>query len=117
MDVDDSGIALTGLSRPEQQLTKARNSRKRGDTIRASDYAKLPAPLASASSAGSASAARSGTRRTRSGTVTQASTSDGGGKWKHPGWPTIKMRTNTAPLPIQGAEEDELLLKDGDVLE
>ncbi|KAI0741636.1 hypothetical protein C8Q80DRAFT_1110797 [Daedaleopsis nitida] len=127
-DVDDSGVAWS-MSRSQSHDSKLSSSssknaqagRKRGDTIRASDYAKLPmsglsGPFDSASTAGSSSTKRGSTRRTRSGTVTQANTSSTS-KRKHEGWPTIKMRTNPEPLRADGNEDDELLLKDGDVIE
>ena len=119
--VHDSGVMFTTASQIDRSVVKTRMSRTRSDTIRASDYLKQPAstvPSGSASAAGSASSARPNARRTRSGTVTQASTPAVSGKRKHSGWPTIKMRTNAEPLRMQGDDDDdELLLKDGDVFE
>ncbi|KAI0731380.1 hypothetical protein C8Q76DRAFT_359678 [Earliella scabrosa] len=123
---DDSGVAFT-LSRTQSHDSKLSSSsakiarRKRGDTIRASDYTKLPlsgssASFDSASAAGGSGAHRVVPKRTRSGTVTQANLS-GGPKRKHEGWPTIKMRTSAEPLRADEDEDDELLLKDGDVIE
>ncbi|RPD64178.1 hypothetical protein L227DRAFT_571749 [Lentinus tigrinus ALCF2SS1-6] len=120
-DPEDSGVAFSisrsrshdsNFSSSSAKTTRIR--RKRGDTIRASDYAKAPSLGLSGSfdSASAAGAARPTTRRTRSGTVTQASAS--GARRKHEGWPTIKMRTNAEPLRTDGSEDDELLLKDGD---
>ncbi|KAI0630586.1 hypothetical protein C8Q77DRAFT_1063462 [Trametes polyzona] len=119
--VDDSGIAFSASSAQSSQLSSkvSRVRRKRGDTIRASDFAKIP-PSASfdgPSSSGFAAAQRLPPRRTRSGTVTQ-STSSGSGRRKHEGWPTIKMRTMEEPLRVDGDDaDDELLLKDGDVVD
>ena len=112
------------LSRTQSHDSKLSSSsakiarRKRGDTIRASDYTKLPLSGSSASfdSASAAGAHRVVPKRTRSGTVTQANLS-GGPKRKHEGWPTIKMRTSAEPLRADEDEDDELLLKDGDVIE
>lgn len=118
---DDSGVAFSARpqdANPSAKGVPGRVSRKRGDTIRASDYAPLLASASSAlSAATSASASRSGTGRTRSGTVTQTTASDTGGKYKHTGWPTIKMMTNAEPLRADDSEDDELLLKDGDAFE
>ncbi|KAI0794102.1 hypothetical protein C8Q74DRAFT_1157406, partial [Fomes fomentarius] len=127
-NADDSGVAFA-LPRSQSHDSKSssrsvdtfRATRKRGDTIRASDYAKPPfsgysGSLDSASTAGSSGAQRIVARRTRSGTVTQANSS-GNSRRKHEGWPTIKMRTNPEPLRAEGSEDDELLLKDGDVIE
>ncbi|KAI0369130.1 hypothetical protein BV20DRAFT_1036652 [Pilatotrama ljubarskyi] len=115
--VDDSGIAF---SLPSLASSKgARVRRKRGDTIRASDFAKMPtsASFDGRTSSGLAGPQRIPPRRTRSGTVTQASSS-GSGRRKHEGWPTIKMRTTEEPLRVDGEDaDDELLLKDGDVVE
>ncbi|KAI1793492.1 hypothetical protein LXA43DRAFT_1081394 [Ganoderma leucocontextum] len=118
---DDSGVVLSSSSRSLEARTStsavAKNGevrRKRGDTIRASDYTKLPAMVSSASF-DSASTQHPASRRTRSGTVTQASS--GGTRRKHDGWPTIKMRTNPEPLRADETGDDELLLKDGDVIE
>ena len=119
---DDSGVVLS--SSPRSLEARASTSaaskdggarRKRGDTIRASDYPKLPA-LVSSASLDSGSKQLSASRRTRSGTVTQASSS-GGTRRKHDGWPTIKMRTNPEPLCADESGDDELLLKDGDVIQ
>ncbi|TBU47546.1 hypothetical protein BD309DRAFT_988017 [Dichomitus squalens] len=123
---DDSGVVLS--SDPyegDSQWTSAkagRVGRKRGDTIRASDYTKPPVlvtsgSLDSASTLGSSGSRRPSTRRTRSGTVTQASSSSSSTRRKHEGWPTIRMRTNPEPLRADENEDDELLLKDGDVIE
>lgn len=97
-----------------------RVSRKRGDTIRASDFAKLPASASFDGSSGSGltAAPRPPPRRARSGTVTQAASTSGSGRRKHEGWPTIKMRTTAEPLRVDGDDaDDELLLKDGDVVD
>ena len=120
---NDSGVVLSSSPR----FLGARTStsavykdggarRKRGDTIRASDYTKLPA-VGSSASFDSGSKQPSASRRTRSGTVTQAGSSGGGTRRKQDGWPTIKMRTNPEPLRADESEDDELLLKDGDVIE
>ncbi len=94
--------------------SSTRVRRKRGDTIRASDYPNAPGLSTSFDSASATGVGRPATRRTRSGTVTQVDTA---GRRKHDGRPTIKMRTNTEPLRADGNEDDELLLKDGDVIE
>jgi hypothetical protein len=83
--------------------------RKRGDTIRASDFAR---PIVSESVAAPT------TRRTRSGTVTlekPAGASRGRHARKSGKLPTIKMKIDNEPLPPQGSDEDddELLLKPG----
>ncbi|KAI0358011.1 hypothetical protein OH77DRAFT_1421274 [Trametes cingulata] len=119
--VDDSGIAFALPSAHASLASSkgARVRRKRGDTIRASDFSKMPASASfdGSSSSGLAGSARIPPRRTRSGTVTQA-TSSGSGRRKHDGWPTIKMRTTEEPLRVDGEDaDDELLLKDGDVVE
>ena len=123
---NDSGVVLS--SDPHEgkanwiSAKAGRVGRKRGDTIRASDYT-YPLPLATSASFDSASACGPSdtrkplTRRTRSGTVTQASSSSSSTRRKHEGWPTIKMRTNPEPLRADEDEDDELLLKDGDVIE
>lgn len=127
-NADDSGVAFAiprSYSHDSKSSSRSvdtfRATRKRGDTIRASDYVKPPflgysGSFDSASTAGSSSAQRIVARRTRSGTVTQANSS-GNSRRKHEGWPTIKMRTNPEPLRAEGSEDDELLLKDGDVIE
>ncbi|EKM50510.1 uncharacterized protein PHACADRAFT_213433 [Phanerochaete carnosa HHB-10118-sp] len=105
------------------------HGRKRGDTIRASDYAR-PArpslPHESASAARSSNprmetkktVAASGTRRTRSGTVTLAKPQTNGraqATRRAANLPTIKMRVNDKPLSPQASddEDDELLLTRG----
>ncbi|KAI0675682.1 hypothetical protein C8Q78DRAFT_963118 [Trametes maxima] len=116
---DDSGVAFPESSASNSQSKNGRARRKRGDTIRASDFAKVPASASfdGSSSSGLADSARVPPRRTRSGTVTQG-TSSGSGRRKHEGWPTIKMRTTEEPLRLDGDEaDDELLLKDGDVVD
>ncbi|KAH9857244.1 hypothetical protein C2E23DRAFT_720543 [Lenzites betulinus] len=118
---DDSGVAFPDADPqgPEPPSKGGRVTRKRGDTIRASDFAKMPASASFDGSSGSslASAQRVPPRRARSGTVMQA-TSSGSGRRKHEGWPTIKMRTTEEPLRVDGDEaDDELLLKDGDVVD
>ncbi|TFK90130.1 hypothetical protein K466DRAFT_583993 [Polyporus arcularius HHB13444] len=117
VDPDDSGVAFS-MSRSRSHDSNLSSSstrvrRKRGDTIRASDYPKVPGLSSSFDSASAAGVGRP--RRTRSGTVTQVDTA--GARRKHDGRPTIKMRTNTEPLRADGNEDDELLLKDGDVIE
>ncbi|KAI0653161.1 hypothetical protein C8Q70DRAFT_896471, partial [Cubamyces menziesii] len=116
--VDDSGVAFPEPSAPScpPSANGGRVRRKRGDTIRASDFAQVP--LSASFDSGAASSLAGGLRvpprRTRSGTVTQASSS-GGGRRKHEGWPTIRMRTTAEPLRVDGDEtDDELLLKTGD---
>ena len=114
-----------------------RPRRKRGDTIRASDFVR-PAGETSSTSFMKESQytkiSRSSTRRTRSGTVTLANSSsisalsmndkgkmngtgvgatkpvNKGRQRKAP--PTIKMKIDSEPLPPQGSDEedDELLL-------
>ncbi|KAI8969380.1 hypothetical protein BD414DRAFT_503611 [Trametes punicea] len=77
----------------------------------------MSASFEGCASSGLASGQRIQPRRTRSGTITQASSS-GGGKRKHEGWPTIKMRTTEEPLSVHGDDaDDELLLKDGDFVD
>lgn len=114
---------------------QVRPRRKRGDTIRASDFARAstvcPTPLAAAVMLTGPST-RSSTRRTRSGTVTLAPpgpistlraadqgnpTTVGDDMNKAKGrrrkaLPTIKMKIDDFPLPPQGSDEedDELLL-------
>ncbi|KAI0831990.1 hypothetical protein BC628DRAFT_1415462 [Trametes gibbosa] len=120
--VDDSGVAFSavdaqGLKPPPSK--GSRSTRKRGDTIRASDFAKMPASASfdGSSSSSLARAQRLPPRRTRSGTVTQA-TSSGSGRRKHEGWPTIRMRTTEEPLRVDVDDaDDELLLKDGDIVD
>ncbi|OJT11228.1 hypothetical protein TRAPUB_12272 [Trametes pubescens] len=121
---DDSGIAFSTSGAPSIQPSSkgGRVRRKRGDTIRASDFAKLPASASFDGSSGSglAAAPRPPPRRARSGTVTQVATTStsGSGRRKHEGWPTIKMRTTAEPLRVDGDDaDDELLLKDGDVVD
>ncbi|KAJ8495339.1 hypothetical protein ONZ51_g1746 [Trametes cubensis] len=118
--VDDSGVAFPEPSAPScpPSANGGRVRRKRGDTIRASDFAQVP--LSASFDSGAASSLAGGLRvpprRTRSGTVTQASSS-GGGRRKHEGWPTIRMRTTAEPLRVDGDEtDDELLLKTGDFM-
>ncbi|KAI0642103.1 hypothetical protein C8Q79DRAFT_918562 [Trametes meyenii] len=115
---DDSGVAFPEPNASESHSTSGRVRRKRGDTIRASDFAKVPASASfDGSSSGLAGSARVPPRRTRSGTVTQG-TNSVSGRRKHEGWPTIKMRTTEEPLRLDGDEaDDELLLKDGDVVD
>ncbi|KAI0766675.1 hypothetical protein BD413DRAFT_446130, partial [Trametes elegans] len=118
-DAKDSGIAFSVPPRPAQPSASGRVRRKRGDTIRAADFAQAPfsASFDGVSSSGFGGTQRPPPRRTRSGTVTQA-TSSGSGRMKHEGWPTIKMRTMGEPLRVEGDDaDDELLLKDGDVVE
>ncbi|KAI0687144.1 hypothetical protein C8T65DRAFT_676427 [Cerioporus squamosus] len=103
----------SNLSSSSTKATRIR--RKRGDTIRASDYPKAPGSSISFDSASAVGVGLPATRRTRSGTVTQANTA--GAKRKYEGRPTIKMRTNTEPLRADENEDDELLLKDGDIIE
>ena len=117
-EADDSGVAFSASrSRPSLSASSTRVRRKRGDTIRASDYANTPGLGLSASfdSASAAGVARPVTRRTRSGTVTQANASIA--RKRQEGWPTIKMRTNAEPLRADESEDDELLLKDCDVID
>ncbi|EIW59797.1 uncharacterized protein TRAVEDRAFT_58455 [Trametes versicolor FP-101664 SS1] len=121
---DDSGIAFstTGAQSAQPSSKGGRVRRKRGDTIRASDFSKLPASASfdGGSGSGLAAAPRPPPRRARSGTVTQAATAStsGSGRRKHEGWPTIKMRTTAEPLRVDGDDaDDELLLKDGDVVD
>ncbi|KAI0331641.1 hypothetical protein GY45DRAFT_1275512 [Cubamyces sp. BRFM 1775] len=115
--VDDSGVAFPEPPAPGCASTNGgRVRRKRGDTIRASDFAQVPlsASFDSGAASGLAGGQRVPPRRSRSGTVTQASSS-GGSRRKHEGWPTIKMRTTEEPLRVDGDEtDDELLLKSGD---
>lgn len=122
--VHDSGVVLSSSPQSLETRTSSTSTvakhgggRKRGDTIRASDYTKFPAIGSPASFNSSLPPKQlSVSRRTRSGTVTQASNSSGTRR-KHDGWPTIKMRTNPEPLRADEAGDDELLLKDGDVIE
>ncbi|KAH9893528.1 hypothetical protein C8Q73DRAFT_697354 [Cubamyces lactineus] len=115
--IDDSGIAFPEPPAPACASTNGgRVRRKRGDTIRASDFTQIS--LSTSFDSGAASSIVGGQRvpprRTRSGTVTQAPSS-GSGRKKHEGWPTIKMRTTEEPLRVDGDEtDDELLLKSGD---
>ncbi|CDO69646.1 hypothetical protein BN946_scf184851.g34 [Trametes cinnabarina] len=130
---DDSGIFLS-QAEAQSSLPSSKGGRvrrKRGDTIRASDFPKVPMSASfdgSTGIAGLSGPPRVPPRRTRSGTVTQASSSGSGGsgscsasgsrRRKHEGWPTIKMRTTEEPLRVDGDDaDDELLLKDGDVVD
>ncbi|KAI9067988.1 hypothetical protein FKP32DRAFT_1609195 [Trametes sanguinea] len=126
---DDSGVAFSENKPPSPQPHKGgRIRRKRGDTIRASDFPS--APLSASfdgyvSSDGLVGGQRVPPRRARSGTITQASSTStsgsnasGSGRRKHEGWPTIKMRTTAEPLRVHGDDaDDELLLKDGDIVD
>ena len=108
--VDQSVTALKS-ARPAELSHR----RKRGDTIRASDFAR-PAVSESASAAGPSKAPA--TRRTRSGTVILAKTPGAGrgrGYRRQGKLPTIQMRIDDEPLPDQASDEDddELLLKRG----
>lgn len=130
----------TSLSTPGATKVQARPRRKRGDTIRASDY--MQPNTAGTSSSGVDTTAqpsqlrntRSSTRRTRSGTVTLsnpgsistlglseqgrvsclvgglANPTTKGRRRKLP--PTIKMKIDDDPLRLQSSddEDDELLL-------
>lgn len=136
----ENGRISTGDSKRLGHTTEQNHSRKRGDTIRASDFPRPSAPCdrASASHASSSVAIPErppATRRTRSGTVTLAVQSqpievivtDGirkpcpaariatrrrAASRRTHGRATIIMKIDDEPLPPQGSDEedDELLL-------
>lgn len=121
---ENSSKASTSNTSEQQPLPR----RKRGDTIRASDFKRSASggvPLSGTTSTTESRSTRSSTRRTRSGTVTlsypgSASTAGLSDKAKVPAaagrrrkpLPTIKMKIDDDPLPPQGSDEedDELLL-------
>lgn len=147
--INDSGVGLSltkshaANTQTAAPKTQARHRRKRGDTIRASDFVPPAGTLASPASASVAPAITRNSRaigRTRSGTVTLASNSthlstasmaSGSSKGsedliikvreemlkhkrRHKGWPTIKMKIDDEPLPKQRSdEEDDELLLTG----
>ncbi len=146
--VDDSGIGLVNTRESSSKAStsdvsekQARPRRKRGDTIRASDFLRSAAggaPLSGTTATTESRSARSSTRRTRSGTVTlsypgNASTLSLSDKAKVSATessstnvttkgrrrkllPTIKMKIDDDPLPPQGSdEEDDELLLTGEV--
>ncbi|KZT09854.1 uncharacterized protein LAESUDRAFT_722004 [Laetiporus sulphureus 93-53] len=134
-----SPLAMSKTTRSKEQTHR----RKRGDTIRASDFIRptlLPSAADDIANTGSSAQTNGSgktqggtrTRRTRSGTVTLAGPASRatdvqvqGEKPKansplrthkrhHEGWPTIRMRIDNSPLrTIAGEDEDELLLKAG----
>ncbi|OSD04858.1 hypothetical protein PYCCODRAFT_1407088 [Trametes coccinea BRFM310] len=125
---DDSGVAFPNIQPPRLSSSSGgRVRRKRGDTIRASDFPFAPTSVSFDGHVSSSvmGGQRVPPRRTRSGTITQASNtisadsnSSSSGRRKHEGWPTIKMRTTTEPLRVHGDDaDDELLLKDGDIVD
>lgn len=125
-DPDPSMKDPTVDDRPDERSLIQTHRRKRGDTIRASDYARSSMQYESASVAGPSNAraeikktvAAPGTRRTRSGTVTLAKPQinvRARVARRAANLPTIKMKIDDEPLPPQGSDEedDELLLKRG----
>ncbi|GJE91263.1 hypothetical protein PsYK624_074120 [Phanerochaete sordida] len=127
-DVEPSRAARASADPAADEDRPQTHGRKRGDTIRASDYARPAMPHESASTARPSepralpkkSVVVPGTRRTRSGTVTLARPqTQAPGKpratRRAANLPTIKMRINDKPLSPQGSDEedDELLLRRG----
>ena len=131
MEADDSGV---GLEKTVAELPISSNGRaeaqthrrKRGDTIRASDFARPVASFESASATVPSTAradaegvlAAPQTRRTRSGTVTLAKPAPAARAraGKRAGkLATIPMKVDDNPLTPQGSDEedDELLLRRG----
>ena len=118
---DDLGPDLCEIV-SEMSSSDQNHRRKRGDTIRASDFSR-PAIFKSASAlpprteAKRPATAASATSRTRSGTVTLAKPPTAGkAKTSRRGkLPTVPMKILDEPLPPQGSDEedDELLLKRG----
>ncbi|KAL4252884.1 hypothetical protein ABKN59_003608 [Abortiporus biennis] len=139
---NDSGIEFAEPPSPLAEKSSTGHRRKRGDTIRASDFPSRPIlkPVSSASipEVSQSTKASRPTRRTRSGTVTLASiksaasssqatstatfigegtaNSRGNGqKQARRRRPTIKVKIDDEPLPPQASDEedDELLLVHG----